>query len=132
MFDSQNDSPNVLLIDDDTSLLRSMARALSEFGLDVETTTCTAEARAILNRYDVDAVVCDQQMPGQTGLEFLTDLLKESPDLITFMLTGQVSGVRMAQDWAKEIGVYQVFSKPCNSEELANAIKAATAAKSHP
>ena len=115
-------SIQVLLVDDDTMLLRSLSRVLSERGFEVDTAICAAEARAILKHRPFDVVVCDQNMPGQSGLELLTELKQDHPDLIAMLLSGQVSGVPVAQDWAKEIGVSRVFSKPCDGNDIAHAI----------
>ncbi len=122
-------SANILLIDDDAAILRSLKRSLLECGLSVETATCAAEARAVLHRYDIDAVVCDHQMPGQTGLEFLADLKQQQPDLIMFVLSGRVAGFDMAEKWGAEIGVRQIFSKPCDVNELSAALTTALGAK---
>ena len=112
----------ILLVDDDAAMLRSLTRSLSEYDYQVEATSCSAEAKAFLNRYPVDVVICDYQMPGQTGLELLTELRQDHPDLTTFMLTGKVAGLPVAEDWAKNIGVHEVFSKPCQPGLIAQAI----------
>ena len=121
-----NLSPKVLLVDDDTTLLKGISRTLTAHAFEVETATCAAEARAILSRFPFDVVVCDQQMPGQSGLQFLAEIRDEFPDLVTFLLSGQVAGVKMAEDWAREIGVRQIFSKPCDSGLIASAIRSET------
>lgn len=118
---------NVLLVDDDAAILRSLKRSLTDCGLAVETATCAAEARAILNHYQIDAIVCDHQMPGQTGLEFLAETQQANPEMVTFLLSGQVAGFDMAEKWGAEIGVRQIFSKPCNVDELSDAIVNAVA-----
>lgn len=122
-------SSNILLIDDDAAILRSLTRSLDECGLSVETATCAAEARAVLNHYEIGAVVCDHQMPGQTGLEFLAELKKEQPELILFLLSGRVAGFDMAEKWGQEIGIQQIFSKPCDVDELSDALTSALAAQ---
>ncbi len=123
------ESPRVLCVDDDVKILRSLQRTLTAHGLDVVCSSCTAEANAILKRVDIQVIVCDQQMPGQSGLDFLTEILQQKPDLIAFMLSGRVAGLVMAEQWANEIGVRRIFSKPCDANELAKAIISALAAK---
>ncbi len=119
-----NSNPlHILLVDDDTAMLRSLARSLGEYDFQVEATSCPAEANAFLRRYSIDVVICDYQMPGQTGLEFLTELRNEHPVLITFMVTGKGAGLPVAEDWAKEIGVHHVFSKPCDIRAIATALR---------
>ena len=113
---------NVLLVDDDTRLLQSLSRVLGDYDFQVETAICAAEARALLKHFTFDVVICDQSMPGQTGLEMLADLKNENPDLISMLLSGQISDVPVAHDWANEIGVSRVFSKPCDGNDIARAI----------
>lgn len=126
---NSNSTPviNVLLVDDDPSLLRSLERALSMYDFVVEAASCAAEAKAFLNHCPIDVIVCDYQMPGQSGLEFLAEVRQVRPNVITFMLSGRVAGLKVAENWANEIGVHQVFSKPCNADEIALSIQAAMA-----
>ncbi len=115
-------SIRVLLVDDETALLRSLERVLLEHDLQVETATCAAEAAVFLNRYAFDVVVCDQNMPGQSGLELLTELRNKHPNLIMMILSGQIKGIPVAEHWAQEIGVAEVFSKPCDGNVIAERI----------
>ena len=116
-------APRVLLVDDDHKLLQALARNLREYEFQIETATCAAEAKAFLNHYSFEVIICDQSMPGKSGLELLTELRTEYPDLITIMLSGQIDGIPVAQNWAEEIGVSKVLAKPCHSDVVAAAIK---------
>jgi len=118
MIHKSRNTIRVLLVDDDPIVLRSLTRVMHEFDLNVETAMCAAEARAILKHHDFDVVVSDHQMPGQTGLEFLADLKASKPDQIVMMLSGHICGVNVAEDWAKEIGVQAVFSKPFDADQI--------------
>ncbi|MFT5299705.1 MAG: DNA-binding NtrC family response regulator [Mariniblastus sp.] len=120
-----DDSINVLLVDDDSVLLRSLSRALSDLGLSIETSTCAAEAKAFLNHYPIEVVVCDQNMPGKSGLEFLEELSQEKPNLIMMLLSGNINGLAMAEGWANEIGVTKIFNKPCDATIIAASIREA-------
>ena len=122
-----NEKTRVLLIDDDATLLRSLKRQLCEFGFDVETSSCAAEARVMLNVNPFNAVVCDHNMPGQSGLEFLEDIRQIHPNVAIFMLSGQVSGVSIAEAWAEEIGVIEIFNKPCDANLIAQRIETSIA-----
>lgn len=127
MNTNQTEQIRILLIDDDSALLRSLVRVFNEFDFHVETSICAAEAAVLLNRQTFDVVVCDQNMPGKTGLEFLTEVRKEKPELITMMLSGQITGIPVAEDWANEIGVVEVFTKPCDAGFIAASIQRAVA-----
>ena len=115
----------LLLIDDDPILLRSLSRQLVDHGFEIETTSGAAEARAMLKRQKFQAVICDHNMPGLTGLEFLEEIRSAHPQMATFMLSGQVAGLQVAEDWAREIGVTEIFSKPCHSDWIAASIEKA-------
>ena len=122
-------STRVLLIDDDEALLRSLSRPLIDHGFDVVTALCAAEARMRLSHSSFDVVICDYYMPGLGGLEFLQELLTQDPELLTFLLSGWVAGVRVAEDWAREIGVCRVFAKPCDYAEIISTIEQAMQTK---
>ena len=115
----------VLVVDDDAVLRRSLERVLEEKDLIVETASCAAEANVFLNKSQFDVVLCDYNMPGQNGLEFLSDLPKHHPDVIRMVLSGQVSGFEVAEKWAYDIGVYDIFSKPFDAEKIACRIRLA-------
>ena len=114
----------VLLVDDDPTLLRSLARSLEDHGFEVLTSTCTAEARAILKRNKVSTIICDYAMPGEAGLDFLAEVRSTHPAITAMMLSGMVSGVGVAEQWAEEIGVKEVLAKPCDVDHLAEKILA--------
>ena len=115
-------NPKILLVDDDPAILRGMERSFMDYDVDVVASSCPNEAAAIVNNLEIDVIVCDHQMPGKTGLEFLEKVRQERPNIHLFMLSGQIAGLKMAEKWAQEIGVKKIFSKPCDAKELANAI----------
>ena len=109
----------VLLVDDDTVLLKSLSRSLESMGLDVETCSCIAEARILLRKLEFDCILCDHNMPGGNGLDFLEEVSKTHPDTDRFMLSGMVAGLDVAENWARDIGVKRIFSKPFDAEQIA-------------
>ncbi|MEM6363846.1 MAG: response regulator [Planctomycetota bacterium] len=111
--------PEILIIDDEPLVLRTLKRTLEDAGLSVTTTPCTAEARAMLKRFSYSVILCDQNMPGETGLEFLTEVRRHHPEIRCFML----SGLDVAENWASEIGVERIFAKPCDTKELIGALR---------
>ncbi|MEO1614206.1 MAG: response regulator [Planctomycetota bacterium] len=117
----------VLIIDDEPIVLRTLKRSLADYDVSVVTTPCTAEARAMLKHRSFGVIICDQNMPGETGLEFLTEIRSHHPEIACFMLSGLVAGLEVAEKWAAEIGVRQIFSKPCDTQRLAEAIQEALA-----
>ncbi len=63
-------APRVLLIDDDTLVLRSLSRALSACNLQVTATEDPYKAMRLVGTETYDAVLCDIRMPQMSGLAF--------------------------------------------------------------
>ncbi len=112
----------VLLVDDDAQLLRGLERNLADKNYDVLTAVSAAEAMAVLKQHEVHAVICDNQMPGTSGTQFLSIVRRDHPNVVRVMLTGCISPTD-AWKVVNDIGVYRLFTKPCNALELAIAIR---------
>lgn len=115
---------NVLIVDDDAKIRRSLSRAFEDEGFEVDVAISSAEARVLLDRNDFDAIICDNQMPGLNGTRFLAEISKTFPDVKRFMLTGDITNTE-AFLVDKEIGVCALLEKPCSSEKLLAAVKTA-------
>ena len=69
----------VLVIDDEPSLARALCRLLNS---EYEVTYSTRATDALKRLHDgerFDAILCDVQMPGMTGLELYEQLTNEQP-----------------------------------------------------
>jgi two-component system, NtrC family, sensor kinase len=89
----QADRLRVMIVDDDDMMLRSMARSLRDRFECIPVRSVDA-ARTSLSRDDrIDVLVADVVMPGQTGLDFYQELLRERPDLAarTVFFSGGIS-----------------------------------------
>jgi len=115
--------PTILLVDDDAALLRGLTRAMADEDFVVLPAVSAAEATALLQRMQVDVVVCDQRMPGLTGIDFLSQLRRKYPSIKMIMLSGHVGGLPVAMDAARDIGVHCILSKPCSADELSRTIR---------
>lgn len=73
--------PKVLLVDDEVRSLDAMRRTLDE-DFTILTATDAAVARGLLERQEVDVILCDQRMPGLTGVEFLREVRERWPDTV--------------------------------------------------
>ena len=108
-------------MDDDPHILKAYERRLRR-RFQVETALCSEEGLTAVNFLGPFAVVVsDMTMPRESGAEFLEKLLQVSPDSIRIMLTGNadqgtaVEAVNRAQ-------VYRFLNKPCEADELEDAI----------
>jgi len=80
----------VLHVDDDLTFLSIAKQCLELPGeIDVDAVSSVGEASEKLKKTDYDAIVCDYQMPGKDGLEFL-EMLRRNGNTIPFiMFTGK-------------------------------------------
>jgi PAS domain S-box-containing protein len=117
---------SVLHVDDDPDFTDLTADMLSEQGGDftVETATTANEGLELLAANDLDCIVSDYEMPGQTGLEFLEMVRAEYPDLPFILYTGKGSE-EVASD-AIAAGVTDYLQKESGTSQytvLANRIR---------
>ena len=107
----------VLLVDDDEVFRRSTARLLAGHGYSCVERATGAEARTVLDtEHDVAALLCDIRMPGKSGLELITELAADFPDLAVVMTTG-IDDPQTAEV-AFELGAFGYVVKPFDANEL--------------
>ena len=89
---NQENSHNILVVDDDATFRRGLHRLFSiiegsgRFEL-VDAANGT-EAEQAVKQGGVDCVLLDQNMPGGTGLQWLSRLLEANKDTAVIMVTG--------------------------------------------
>jgi DNA-binding NtrC family response regulator len=112
----------LLLVDDDENLLRGLSRVLRQEPYRIFTARSVEEAVCVLKTQSIGVIVTDELMPGHTGIEFLVWAAAHYPKVRRIMLTGHPSAEVAIR--AINLGmVHQFFTKPCNEEELASAIR---------
>lgn len=116
-----NSQCTVMLIDDDAKLLSALERRLVNEGYEVQTAISAGEAYAMLKRTAVDVIVCDNRMPGVSGLEFLGQIKREYPSTKRIILSGNVGAAQAFQAMTTH-GISSVLTKPCDFDTLCSAI----------
>ena len=115
--------PRVLLVDDDARLLSGMARHLRK-QFQVELAGNAREGMELLgSTTGIAVVVSDYHMPGQNGIEFLTQARELAPDASRILLTG-VTGLDTAIRAVNQGRVFRFLTKPCEPDVLELAIAA--------
>ena len=106
---------HILVIDDDERLRILLRRFLEESGFRVTDAGSAKEARSILQGIAFDILVVDVMMPGETGIEFLTDLRKDDPVPALFLTARSETESRIE---GLEAGADDYISKPFEPREL--------------
>ena len=115
----------VILIDDDPHLRQALYQTLDLAGLKV---LPLAQATGLADRVGRDwpgVVVSDIRMPGMDGLELLTQLHAQDPDLPVLLITGH-GDVPLAVQ-AMRSGAYDFLEKPFASDALLDSVRRALA-----
>ena len=119
--------PAVLLVDDEPAILELGQLALAgEF--EVVTAASAEEAGVLTAQRRFDVIVCDQMMPGQTGVEFLMDLAERQPNIRRILMTGYMNPELLSRA-VPLAGLSACLIKPTLPNELKRAIHAALAQK---
>ena len=112
--------PAVLVIDDEVRSLEALRRTLEE-DFEVYTAADAEAATTILEREapvgGVQIILCDQRMPGTTGVEFLRGVRDRWPDSVRIILSGYTESEDIIAG-INEAGIYQYLLKPWQPEQL--------------
>ena len=114
-------SKKILVIDDETSILETLAGILSDEGF---TPICVDSAEKGLEKLKteaVDLVLLDIWMPGMDGVEALQQIKKEYPELQVVMISGHGTIETAVQ--ATKIGAFDFIEKPLSYDKIVLAIK---------
>ncbi len=111
----------VLVIDDEQSILDAMLRLVHKEDFTLLTALGGKEGLEILNDNQVELVIVDQNMPGMTGIEFLSIVKDLHADIVRIILTGQAE-LGIVIDAINKGEVYRYFNKPICKDEILTAI----------
>jgi two-component system response regulator FixJ len=112
--------PEVCLLDDDPSVLRSMQYLLGSDGIPVRAFNDAAEFLEYAAIHPVPVVVTDIWMPGITGLEILARTCAITPRPRVIIITARDD--LAARATAMAVGPVAFFIKPFNDEQFLAAV----------
>lgn len=111
---------HVLVIDDESVGREALALLLSSCGCTVYPASDLAQARQLLERHPIEAVVADFRLPGEgNGLDFLLALRLGSPQLRTLLVTGETAPQRIADIKASGL---PFLHKPVRAQQLLDSL----------
>ena len=113
----------VLVVDDEVRSLEALERTLEE-DFTVFTAANTDEALAILRREFIAIILCDQRMPGMSGVEFLKRVRAEWPDMVRIVISGYTDAEDIIAG-INEAGIWQYLLKPWHPDQLLLTLRSA-------
>jgi len=111
-----NNNGNILIVDDEKNALRVLSAILRDLNYDVFEAMSTDEARHILMRESVDAVITDIKMPGDDGFDLFEYIKEHFPDIPVIFLTAY--GTIDSAVKAMAEGAFFYFVKPPDYDKL--------------
>ncbi len=106
----------ILVIDDEPNILTTVRRSLELEGYAVEVAGSGAAGLAKLVEHDIDLVLLDVMMPGETGLEVLPKLRAAKPETTVVMMSGNATIETAVQ--ATKGGAFDFIEKPLSGDKL--------------
>ena len=118
-----NPQGNLLLIDDDRHVLRSMAEWLRDQGYPTDTAESCAAGIAAVDRKAYDLVLADIRLGDGDGFDILEHCRRTRPDTSVIMISGY--GTVDSAVEAIRLGAFDFLTKPLIDDELEMAIQRA-------
>ncbi|MBS1190880.1 MAG: two component, sigma54 specific, transcriptional regulator, Fis family [Rhodocyclaceae bacterium] len=112
--------PTVLVIDDEVRSQEALRRTLEE-DFEVLCASSAEEGMEIMGREasvrGVQIILCDQRMPGMSGVEFLKEARSRWPDAVRIILSGYTDAEDIITG-VNEAGIWQYLLKPWQPEQM--------------
>lgn len=112
---------NILLVDDDKSILRILTRILQKQGYNIHTAETGREAEEKISSQSYDLALVDVKLPDTDGLDLLQKIQAARPNMVKIILTGFASmddGIK-----ALNTGADAYLVKPVEPTELLRILK---------
>lgn len=116
MVAKNSDLPTLLYVDDEEENLVNF-KFLFRKEFVVYTALSAAAAYKILAENDIQVIIADQRMPGETGVQFLSKTAQLYPDSARMILTGY-SDINAVIEAINNGKIYHYFQKPFNEDEV--------------
>ncbi len=112
--------PAILVVDDELRSQEALRRTLEE-DFEVFCASSADEGMEILemeaSTAGIRVVLCDQRMPGTTGVQFLKEVRQRWPDMVRIILSGYTDAEDIITG-INEAGIWQYLLKPWQPEQL--------------
>ncbi len=110
------ETANILVIDDEEAILDSCSQVLKKEGYKVRGVRDGIEGLKTFNEETFQVVLLDLRMPGPSGMDILTKIKEENPEIQVIIITGFAT-IESAVDAIKR-GAFDYLAKPFSPGEL--------------
>jgi len=117
------ENASILVVDDEESIRNILSRRLKAEGYYCEAAAGGAEALSKASKKSFDLVLADIKMPVMSGIELLSRMQTEHPDVSVLMITAVVD-TKVAVE-AMKMGAYDFVTKPFDLDDLNIRVKRA-------
>ena len=111
---------NILVVDDDTTVCKSIAKVLENEGYTVDMVFSGEEALEKVSKNKYAVVLIDLKLPGLGGAEVLQGIKKKNPNITAIMITGYPS-IKTAVESIK-LSAFDYLPKPFTPDELSGMV----------
>lgn len=112
----------ILIVDDEEVLVESLVQSLNKVdGWQARGVHSAEEALEIAQHHELEVVISDIRMPGQGGLELLSRLKADRPEVQVIIMTAY--GTRRLQRQALGLGAFHYLEKPVRTRELIEQVR---------
>lgn len=123
MAENEQNSPRVLVVDDEQIVLSLVEDTLTDEGYVITTTSSPDEAIELARSQTFDFLLTDIRMPGMNGIEMARELRAITPTIGVIFMTGYAN-LDTAKQAIKE-GAYDYIMKPFELSEIRQALERA-------
>jgi two-component system, response regulator RegA len=106
----------MLVVDDDVTFRNRLVKALVCRGHDTHGAGSAGEATEVAKRISPQHVVVDLRMPGESGLQLISQLVRIDPQIEIIVLTGYGSIATAVE--AMRRGAMDYLQKPCDADQI--------------
>lgn len=111
---------NILLVDDERSIRKTLSAFLTEAGYDIDAASDAQGALDLLGQRSFDVIVSDIVLPGMNGIELLQAIGEAAPFSPVIMITGEPT-VDTAAD-AVRLRAFDYLSKPVGKNGILRSV----------
>lgn len=114
----------ILIIDDDVQILNMLRQILEREGYEVVSAINGNEGIRLYREKPTDLIITDLIMPEKEGIETITELRRDFPDVKIIAISG---GGRIAPEvylrMARSLGALRTFTKPIERKEIIETVQ---------